>query len=124
MKKKTAKPKKRKIIVPKLALPIIPSQPEEIISSLKAMQETSVGWQIVVSIIKENIRLLDQQIIKKVDTEGTPLTDAEVDHFRDLRNINEEVMNTPEGYIKDLTRDEPDEEDDPDPFPRVEEKKD
>jgi hypothetical protein len=121
--KKTAKPKKKKIIVPKLETPAIPSQPEEIVASLTAMKETSVGWQIVVSIIKENIRLLDQQIIKKVDTEGIPLTDAEVDHLRDLRNINEEVMNTPDGYIEDLTKDTQ-EDSDPDPYEKAKETKD
>jgi hypothetical protein len=121
MTKKIAK--KKKIIVPKVETPAIPSNPEEIIASLRAMQETSIGWQIVVSIIKENIRLLDEQIISKQEADtGRELTDAEVDHLRDLREINKEVMETPNGYINELTKDEP-EDNDPDPFPRVKERK-
>jgi hypothetical protein len=72
------------------------------IAELTALLHTS-GWAILKKIFNQNIEVLERQIIKKIDGQtGKELTDIEVDRLRDKLGYLEEVIGTPENYIKQL----------------------
>lgn len=100
-KKRATKIKKVEI---KTTTPIIFTEADDIIGALKNLSNVP-GWQIIVNNIQENIKYLEQEIIKKVDLEtGVALTDEEVDKLRVLRDLNEELLETPKKIIERLEK--------------------
>lgn len=91
----------------------------EKIEILRAGQ-SSPFWGILVEITRENIEVLEMQILDKVSIEngheGEPLTDEEVDRLRDKRSAMIEIMALPEVIMADLGRVDAPEEDDLDPY--------
>lgn len=72
----------------------------EAIESLK----TNHGWQFMTQVFEANIKDLAEQILLKQDKLGKTLTDQEVDTLRDKYCYLKEIMETPEKYLKELTR--------------------
>lgn len=107
--------------MPKKKLPLIVAQVESAptgedseIASLTALELHS-GWQIILRILNENIKILENCILERIDVENHPLTDKELDELRFKRGIYKEVIDTPKNYIKVLigTQEEPEVETDP-----------
>lgn len=92
-----------------------------LIETMKAGM-ASEFWGALVSITRENIAVLEKQIITKLSLEpghtGEVLTDEEVDRLRDKRSALEDLINLPETIVKDSTMEDA-EEDDHDPFPKT-----
>lgn len=82
---------------------------------------TSAFWGAIVSITRENIALIDKQIIKKESLEpghtGVKLTDAECDLLRHKRDALEDLILLPQQIVSDATREDVI-EDDHDPYPK------
>lgn len=91
----------------------------EKIEILKAGQ-ASAFWGIITQITRENIEVLETQILDKVSLEdgheSEALTDEEVDRLRDKRSAMIEVLALPEVIMADLRREDQEEEEDLDPF--------
>lgn len=112
-KKKETKTKEKLEI--KVAPPVVLTEAEDIIAALKNLKNVP-GWQIVVNNLKDNIKYLELEIIKKMDLEtGERLTDEEVDKLRVLRDLNEEMLETPNKLIERLEK-PVQEEYNPDPY--------
>lgn len=100
MKKKIAKKVLKTVELPNVG---IPTDTEEIISALTLLQ-INPGWQIVVQVLNDNIKILEQQILDKIDLiTHKELTDIQVEELRLKRSLNIEVRDTPENYIKQLS---------------------
>ena len=77
---------------------------EEQIASLQTLLHNP-GWGVVCGIFKQNVEVLQTQIIKKIDGEmGRVLTELEVDRLRDKLGYLEEVIDTPTNYIHKLRK--------------------
>lgn len=72
---------------------------ERIAMALQSLKSNS-GWIFLVQVFKENMRLLGDQIIKKADLDGKPLTEAQADEARYKHAIFEEVLGKPDFYLK------------------------
>jgi hypothetical protein len=73
---------------------------ERIILALTALQ-ASEGWGVVRKILDDNIKYLETAILEKIDpATKEPLNDKEVDDARYRRDLNIELRDTPENYIK------------------------
>lgn len=59
----------------------------------------NAGWMIITKIIEGNIAEAEKQIIAKMSLEGTPLTDAQVDDLRKVRNVMEQLIKKPQEII-------------------------
>lgn len=79
-------------------------------------------WAEIVKITRENIAMLEQQIITKRSLEpghtGEELTNEEVDRLRDKRSAMEDLINLPGTIAEELTREDLP-EDDHDPYPKT-----
>ena len=82
---------------------------EELIALMKS-GSASQFWCKILEIMKENVRVLEMQIIDKVDIRDNPLNDQEVDQLRDRRDSMMDLMNTPDLVITSLQREDPHEE--------------
>jgi 5-bromo-4-chloroindolyl phosphate hydrolysis protein len=107
--------KKKKVIVGKVAK-VVPSKTVEgQVLELRALL-MSPGWQIVRKNISDNIEVLKFQILRKIDfNTKKELADSEVDRLRDQLNFMEDIIDTPEKIIEQLSPNEEMEED-PDPY--------
>lgn len=76
------------------------------IESLKA----NTGWQFLVQVFNENMKVLADNIISKKE-EGKDLTNEEVDILRFKYEYLNEIMNKPDKFLKQLTRTDEREED-------------
>lgn len=63
------------------------------------------GWAVLKEINENNIDFLDQQIIKKMDQNGKPLTEMQCDELRVKRDYLEELLETPLNFINKLKKD-------------------
>ncbi len=100
--------KNKKVMTVDLPKPEVPTSAETIIGALLSL-EASTGWAILVKIIKENIAYLEELILNKVDPiNQLEITDEEVEILRIKRNLNIELLNTPENYRKKLIEEEED----------------
>lgn len=75
----------------------------KIISAIESLK-VNAGWQFLTQIFQKNIDFLANQILTKRDEIGVALTDSEVDIIRSKYEYLKEVLNTPEKYLKELTR--------------------
>jgi|GEM_PF-5090669 hypothetical protein len=112
MAKKTTKKPIRTIIVKRKEQGAVVKNDAGIIADLQALFLTR-GWNIVVDNHEKNIRLLEKQIIEKIDLDGKPLSDQEIDRLRDRRGCMEDLINAPKEIIAALQKDdsEPEQED-------------
>lgn len=79
-------------------------EPSEIIAALDTLV-VSEGWRIILRVLKGNVAYLEEAIITKREPGATEdLTDEEVDRLRYKRELNLDVMNTPESYRAELER--------------------
>ena len=110
------KPKKKpaRVMVVKIPVPPVPTDPVGKIAALESMLLTQ-GWQIIEQVFAENIAFLDRAILDKQDpTTREDLTDEQVDDLRKTRKLNMEVKDTPHRIISSLrVNDDADERDDP-----------
>lgn len=86
------------------------------IGALKALM-VSEGWILLRQTLEAQVRVLDEQIITKLDFNGKPLTDAECDRLREQRNVKQGLIDKPELLVGELERVEEEEPDD-DPYYR------
>lgn len=96
-----------------------PNAPTNATDEVLALQslEASMGWAVMVRILKENITYLEQLILNKVDPlTNIILSEIDVDKLRYKREISKEFLDTPKNYIKMLTPKEEIETTDPDPY--------
>lgn len=99
MKKKTVS-KKINVMTVEVPKEPIPTSVDSIIGSLKSL-EVSPGWAIIVNILNENIKYLEQCIISKFDTlTQLELSDSEIEILRIKRNLNIDLRDTPKNYTK------------------------
>jgi len=107
--------KKTKTIVKKIAKPVPSKNAEGQVLELRALLMTP-GWQIVRKNISDNIEVLKFQILRKINfNTKKELADPEVDRLRDQLNFMEDIIDTPEKIIEQLSPSEETEED-PDPY--------
>lgn len=75
-------------------------------------------WAELVSITRENIKMLETEIITKINIQtGAELTDEEVDRKRDKREAMEDLINLPQEIIDSSMKEDTEEESD-DPYPQ------
>lgn len=82
----------------------------KIITALESLKSNS-GWQFLTQIFEENLKYLSNQIIEKIDGDGKPLTDSEVDIIRYKYGYLKELLNKPDEFLEKLTRTETEQED-------------
>lgn len=83
--------------------PEVPKEVENVLASLLALQASN-GWAIIVKILNDNIAMLEKAILEKVNPlTKTLLSDAEVEKFRERRELNIELRDMPVNYSKVLT---------------------
>jgi len=91
----------------------------EKIEILRAGQ-ASQFWAILAEVTRENIEVLEAQILDKVSNEegheNEPLTDLEVDRLRDKRSAMVELLALPSSMIAGMTREDSEAEEDLDPY--------
>lgn len=102
MKKKTVKQKKVKAETT-LHVPFdlnidTKEKADNLVAHLIQLQGNA-GWMIITRIIEGNIAEAEKQIIAKMSLEGTPLTDAQVDDLRKVRNVMEQLIKKPQEII-------------------------
>lgn len=73
------------------------------------------GWQLIVRVIQENIKVLEKQLKEGVGNEETL---ADIQRLRDKIADHEAFINTPDNLIKDFTATESDVPDD-DPYDKA-----
>jgi hypothetical protein len=121
--KKTAKRSTRDAVI--LSRPVKPfdltgkmSDAEQLrqIGALKALM-VSEGWILLRMTLEAQVKVLDEQIITKLDLNGKPLTDAECDRLREQRNVKQGLIDKPELLVGELERVEEEAPDD-DPYYR------
>lgn len=79
-----------------------PMSNETIILYLQDMMK-SAGWKIVEQIFKDNIILIEKQILEKMNAEtGESISEKEVDKLRIKREYFLQIIDTPKGYIEML----------------------
>lgn len=72
--------------------------------ALQAMAATE-GWAIIVRICLSNIEYLEKAIISKCDPQThAVLSDIQVDHLRAKHDYLVELKDTPENYVKQLSK--------------------
>jgi hypothetical protein len=104
MKKKTTKPKKAtKVKNETLHVPFdlnidSKEKADNLVAHLIQLQGNA-GWMIITKILEGNIAETEKQIIGKMSVEGTPLSDAQVDDLRKVRNVMEQLINKPQEII-------------------------
>lgn len=91
----------------------------EKIEILRAGQ-ASAFWAILAEVTRENIEVLEAQILDKVSNEegheNEPLSDLEVDRLRDKRSAMVELLALPASMISDMTIEDPEADENFDPF--------
>lgn len=104
MKKKTVKQKRAKTVKDEtLHVPFdlnidTKEKADNLVAHLIQLQGNA-GWMIITKIIEGNIAEAEKQIIAKMSLEGTPLTDAQVDDLRKVRNVMEQLIKKPQEII-------------------------
>lgn len=122
--KKKAAPKKRQpvVVLSRAVKPfdlsgkMTDAEQARQIGALKALM-VSEGWILLRQTLEEQVKVLDEQIISKLDLNGKPLTDAECDRLREQRNVKQGLIDKPELLLGELERVEEEETDD-DPYYR------
>lgn len=66
----------------------------------------NAGWMIVTRILEGNIAEAERQIVLKQSLDGQPLTDAQVDDLRKVRNVMAELINKPKQLIEQFSQQE------------------
>jgi hypothetical protein len=101
MKRDTKKPatKKKTVIMP-VPDPVVPEANEEIIAALSSLR-SSMGRAIILMILNDNISYLEKAILDKIDPlSKTTLSDSDIEILRMKRQLNIDLRDTPENYIK------------------------
>jgi hypothetical protein len=75
------------------------SEQNEVVLTMKDLQ-VSAGWQMIVNNFNANIKYLESQILEKVDAEGVPISEEDVDTLRNKREIMLDLINTPDTFIR------------------------
>jgi hypothetical protein len=78
----------------------------------------SRGWNLLMDNHEQNIRLIEKQIIEKVDIDGKELNESEIDRLRDRRLCMEDLKNAPREMIRVLENGNSPKEIDFDPYPK------
>lgn len=74
-------------------------------------------WEQLCKITRENIVLLENQILEKESIEtGETLTDVEVDRLRDKRSAMLELLDLPQALIDSIKNSQVDQVDELDPY--------
>ena len=72
-----------------------------IVMALQSLK-SSAGWLFVTQILKENKEILSTLIINKIDTDGKPITEAQADEARYKYGYINELIETPDKFLKKL----------------------
>jgi hypothetical protein len=101
MKKSTKKTTiKKKVVVLPVPAPVVPEANDEIIAALTSLK-SSMGWAIILKILNDNISYLEKAILDKIDPlSKTTLSDSDIEILRMKRQLNIDLRDTPENYIK------------------------
>jgi len=101
-KKKVKKVKEIKVMTVEVEKSQVSDDTTERVSALNSLV-ASRGWTIIVEVLKTNIAYLEMAILEKKDpVSKIELSDEEVEKLRYKRNLNIELMNTPQNYSKVL----------------------
>ncbi len=93
-----------------------PKSSDAIVAALISLQ-VSEGWAIIRNNLDENIRYIESAILNGIDPQSREkLTDAEIEMLRYKRNLNLELRDTPENFIKKITSSAPQFSDGYDPY--------
>ena len=79
------------------------SENQRIIVAIE-MLKVCPGWHFMVQVMQENLKVLENCIINKVDMDGNPITDEQADSLRFRRAYVKELLEKPDAFLKDLTR--------------------
>lgn len=81
-----------------------PKKMKEYAEYVAAMLQ-SPGWLIMSKILEENAKVLETQIIAKVDEEGNPITEDEVDLIRVHHAQIKQLLNKPRELVRHFSGD-------------------
>lgn len=122
MAKKTTKRGAKKVVIAPMAKPrrfkmsgeISQGEKVRAIGALTTLTVTE-GWMLLRQTLEANMKVLDEQVLKKVGLDGKELTEAQCDRLRDRRNVMDELIHKPEQLLKELSREDVEETSD-DPY--------
>jgi hypothetical protein len=78
----------------------------EKVAALQALQGSS-GWAILVEILNDNKKYLEEAILSAVDPETrTEMTEKEIEQARHKRGLTIELIDTPQKLIDEIKRSE------------------
>lgn len=75
----------------------------ELVNAHLEQLKVSVGWKILEQVMGDNLQVLAQQIVDKVDLNGQPLTDEQVDELRIQHNQIKQLKGMPDILIATFT---------------------